>query len=340
LESSVVRLKFETLKWTKGRLRLIDQRKLPQQFLYFDCDDHKKVAYAIKNLVVRGAPAIGVAAGYGMALAAKEYGNLKGDRFLRQLKAASKTLAATRPTAVNLFWALKRQEKLIEQNLDKTPSGISKLLSEEALQIHEEDRQMCQAIGQHGSKLVPKKATILTHCNAGALATGGIGTALGVIYTAVSKGKEVKVFADETRPVLQGARLTAWELRKQGIDTTLICDNMAGGLLRSGAIDLVIVGADRIAKNLDFANKIGTYPLAVLAKAHKVPFYVAAPSSTFDESIPNGSKIIIEERDNSEVLQSSKGKIKLKGLKVYNPAFDVTPASLVSAIITENGIIP
>lgn len=340
MESDLVRLKFETLKWTKGKLRLIDQRKLPQQFVYFDCDDHKKVAYAIKNLVVRGAPAIGVAAGYGMALAAKEYGNLKGDRFLRQLKAASKTLAATRPTAVNLFWALKRQEKLIEGILDKTPSEIFKLLLKEALQIHEEDRQMCRAIGEHGSKLVPKRATILTHCNAGALATGGIGTALGVIYTAVSKGKKIKVFADETRPVLQGARLTAWELRKQGIDTTLICDSMAGSLLASGAIDLVIVGADRIAKNLDFANKIGTYPLAVLANANKVPFYVAAPSSTFDESIPNGSKIVIEERDDTEVLQSGKGKIKLKGLKVYNPAFDVTPAALVSAIITEKGIIP
>ncbi|MFQ5869137.1 MAG: S-methyl-5-thioribose-1-phosphate isomerase [Candidatus Zixiibacteriota bacterium] len=333
-------MKFETLKWTKGKLRLIDQRKLPQRLVYLDCDDHKKVAYAIKNLVVRGAPAIGVAAGYGMALAAREYRDLKGESFSKKLKRASETLVSTRPTAVNLFWALKRQEKLIEQNLNETPSRIFKLLSEEALQIHEEDRQMCQAIGEHGSKLVPKKATILTHCNAGALATGGIGTALGVIYTAVSKGKEVKVFADETRPVLQGARLTAWELRRQGIDTTLICDNMAGGLLRSGAIELVIVGADRIAKNHDFANKIGTYPLAVLARQHKVPFYVAAPSSTFDESIPNGSKIIIEERDDSEVLQSGKEKIKLKGLKVYNPAFDVTPASLVSAIITEKGIIP
>jgi len=340
LESDLVRLKFETLKWTKGKLRLIDQRKLPQEFIMFDCDDHKKVAYAIKNLVVRGAPAIGVAAGYGMALAAREYRDLKGESFFKKLKRASETLASTRPTAVNLFWALKRQEKLIEQNLDKTPSEIFKLVLREALQIHEDDRIMCQAIGQHGSKLVPKKATILTHCNAGALATGGIGTALGVIYTAVSKGKKIKVFADETRPVLQGARLTAWELRKQGIDTTLICDNMAGGLLRSGAIDLVIVGADRIAKNLDFANKIGTYPLAVLANANKVPFYVAAPSSTFDESIPNGSKIVIEERDDSEVLQSGKGKINLKGLKVYNPAFDVTPAALVSAIITEKGIIP
>jgi len=336
----VVRLKFETLRWTKGKLRLIDQRKLPQPLVYFDCDDHKKVAYAIKNLVVRGAPAIGVAAGYGMALAAKEYRDLEGESFFKKLKRASQALASTRPTAVNLFWALKRQEKLIEQNLDKTPSQIQRLLLEEALQIHEEDRQMCQAIGERGSKLVPQKATILTHCNAGALATGGIGTALGVIYTAVAEDKEVKVFADETRPVLQGARLTAWELRKQGIDTTLICDNMAGSLLASGAIDLVIVGADRIAKNHDFANKIGTYPLAVLANANKVPFYVAAPSSTFDESIPNGSKIVIEERDASEVLQSGKGKINVKGLKVYNPAFDVTPASLVSAIITEKGVIP
>ncbi len=339
MESDLVRLKFETLRWTKGKLRLIDQRKLPQEFTHFDCDDHKKVAYAVKNLVVRGAPAIGVAAGYGMALAAREYRDLKGDRFFKQLKRASEALASTRPTAVNLFWALERQQRLIEENLDKTPSQIQRLLLEEALQIHQEDRIMCQAIGEHGSKLVPQKATILTHCNAGALATGGIGTALGVIYTAVSEGKEVKVFADETRPVLQGARLTAWELRRQGIDTTLICDNMAGSLLASGAIDLVIVGADRIAKNLDFANKIGTYPLAVLANANKVAFYVAAPSSTFDQSIPNGSKIVIEERDASEVLQSGKGKIKLKGLKVYNPAFDVTPASLVSAIITENGVI-
>lgn len=336
----MVRLKFETLRWTKGRLRLIDQRKLPQQFVYFDCDGHKKVAYAIKNLVVRGAPAIGVAAAYGMAIAAKEHRNLKGDRFFKQLKRASETLASTRPTAVNLFWALKRQEKLIEGNLDKTPSEIFKLLLKEALQIHEEDRQMCQAIGEHGSKLVPKRASILTHCNAGALATGGIGTALGVIYTAVSKGKEIKVFADETRPVLQGARLTAWELRKQGIDTTLICDNMAGSLLASGGIDLVMVGADRIAKNLDFANKIGTYPLAVLANQHKVPFYVAAPSSTFDESIPDGSKIVIENREVSEVLQTGKGKISIRGLKVYNPAFDVTPAALVSAIVTEKGVVP
>jgi len=275
-----------------------------------------------------------------MALAAKEYGQLKKDRFFRQLKAASKRLASTRPTAVNLFWALERQETVIEQHRDQTTSQIFKLLVEEALQIHEEDRQMCRAIGERGSKLVPKKATILTHCNAGALATGGIGTALGVIYTAVSEGKEIKVFADETRPVLQGARLTAWELRKQGIDTTLICDNMAGSLLASGAIDLVIVGADRIARNLDFANKIGTYPLAVLASQHKVPFYVAAPSSTFDNSIPDGKKIVIEERDGSEVLQGGKGKIKVSGLKVYNPAFDVTPASLVSAVITEKGITP
>ncbi|KPJ49564.1 MAG: methylthioribose-1-phosphate isomerase [candidate division Zixibacteria bacterium DG_27] len=332
-------MKFETLRWTRGRLRLIDQRKLPQQFVYLDCDDHKKVAYAIKNLVVRGAPAIGVAAGYGMALAAREYRDLKRESFFKKMKTASETLASTRPTAVNLFWALNRQDKLMEGNLDKTPSEIFKLLLKEALQIHEEDRQMCQAIGEHGSKLVPQKATILTHCNAGALATGGIGTALGVIYTAVSKGKKIKVFADETRPVLQGARLTAWELRKQGIDTTLICDNMAGSLLAAGEIALVIVGADRIAKNLDFANKIGTYPLAVLAKEHKAPFYVAAPSSTFDKSIPNGSKIVIEQREESEVLQSGKGKINIRGLKVYNPAFDVTPASLVSAVITEKGII-
>ena len=336
----MVRLKFETLKWTKGRLRLIDQRKLPQDFTYFDCDDHKKVAYAIKNLVVRGAPAIGVAAGYGMALAAKEYGDLKRDRFCQQLKAASKRLASTRPTAVNLFWALDRQKRIVEQNRAKAPAEIFKLLLEEAFEIHEEDRQMCRAIGENGNKLIPQKATILTHCNAGALATGGIGTALGVIYTAAAKGKELKVFADETRPVLQGARLTAWELRKQGIDTTLICDNMAGSLLRSGAVDLVIVGADRIAKNLDFANKIGTYPLAVMAKQHRVPFYVAAPTSTFDESLPDGSKIVIEERDPSEILQTGKGKINVRGLKVYNPAFDVTPALLVSAVITERRVLP
>jgi methylthioribose-1-phosphate isomerase len=336
----VVKLKFDTLRWCrqKKRLRLIDQRKLPQKFTLFDCYKHKEVAHAIKDLVVRGAPAIGVAAGYGMALAAKEYGNLKGDRFFRKLDLASKILASTRPTAVNLFWALDRQKRIVKQNQAKTPAEIFKLLLEEAFEIHEEDRRMCLAIGENGSRLIPQKATILTHCNAGALATGGIGTALGVIYTAAAEGKELKVFADETRPVLQGARLTAWELRKQGIDTTLICDNMAGSLLRSGAVDLVIVGADRIAKNLDFANKIGTYPLAVMAKEHQVPFYVAAPTSTFDESLPVGSKIVIEERDPSEVLQTGKGKVNVRGLKVYNPAFDVTPASLVNAVITEKGI--
>ena len=339
MESDLVRLKFETLRWTKGKLRLIDQRKLPQQFVYFDCDDHKKAAYAIKNLVVRGAPAIGVAAGYGMALAAREYRDLKGESFFKKLKRASGTLASTRPTAVNLFWALERQEKLIEQNSDKAPSEIFKLLLEEALQIHEEDRQMCQAIGQHGSKLVPKRATILTHCNAGALATGGIGTALGVIYTAVSKGKEVKVFADETRPVLQGARLTAWELKQANIPFTLITDSMAGYFISRGEVDCVIVGADRIVANGDTANKIGTYTLAVLAKENGIPFYVAAPTTTIDLSLASGDEIPIEQRSQEEVTHIQGVSIAPEGTQAQNPAFDVTPHRYITAIITERGIM-
>lgn len=314
------------LRWSDEGLYLLDQRKLPHETVYVLCKDHIDVARAIKDMVVRGAPAIGVAAAYGVALGVKNLSLAKIDEIVD-------LLSKTRPTAVNLFWALERMRK-------KALSSSSwEELLEEAKAIHEEDIKANERIGKFGAHLIPQSANVLTHCNAGALATGGFGTALGVIRFAVKQGKKVRVFADETRPVLQGARLTTWELMMDGIEVTLITDNMAGYLMSKGEIDLVIVGADRIASNGDVANKIGTYSLAVLAKHHGIPFYVAAPTSTVDLSIPSGKDIPIEERDPREVLEINGVKIAPSGVKVFNPAFDVTPAELISAIITEKGII-
>jgi len=297
------------------------------------------VAAAIKNMVVRGAPAIGAAAAYGMALAAGSLQGKERESLLAGLEEAARGLKATRPTAVNLAWAVERMMNFARSQKTENPSRLAELLWAEAEKIAAEDVVTNKKIGQHGAKLIPQKARILTHCNAGALATVDYGTALGVIRSAVEQGKEVTVFVDETRPYLQGSRLTAWELQQEGIPATLIADNMAGFLMQKGEIDLVIVGADRIAANGDVANKIGTYSLAVLAQAHKIPFYVAAPLSTFDLKIDSGSLIPIEERSARELTHFAGVQIAPSGIKCYNPAFDVTPAALITAIITETGII-
>jgi methylthioribose-1-phosphate isomerase len=303
---------------------MIDQRVLPRRQEFVTCRDYLEVAEAIRNMTIRGAPAIGVAAAMGVAL-----GVAKGADFEK----VCSTLAATRPTAVNLFWAIERMRKL-----HATSNGDAKIMIEEAKQIRLEDIAICEAIGKNGAALVPDHKTVLTHCNAGALATAGYGTALGVIRAAVSTGKQIDVYADETRPFLQGARLTAWELQQDGIPVKLITDNMAGHFLHSGCIGCVVVGADRIASNGDVANKIGTYGLAVLAKENGVPFYVAAPISTLDLTLKSGDEIPIEQRAASEVTHVFGVPVAPEGIEVENPAFDVTPAKYVTAIITEHGI--
>lgn len=327
-----------TIDYKNGVVIMIDQRKLPEKEIYNKYKDYQGVANAIKTMVIRGAPAIGVAAAYGMALAAREASKKRGKNFWRELENAKSALAATRPTAVNLFWALERMmAKALEMKGDSI-SKIVKAMEEEAGRIHEEDVEVCKRMGRHGAKLLPNKCTVLTHCNAGALATADYGTALGVIRAAVEMGKDVKVIADETRPFLQGARLTAWELMKDGIDVTLITDNMAGYFMKKGMINAVIVGTDRTMANGDVANKIGTYSVAVLAYVHKIPFYVAAPTSTIDLTCSHGDACPIEERDAAEVTHVFGKRIAPHGVKVFNPAFDVTPAKYVSAIITENGV--
>lgn len=332
-------MKFKTLDWRKNKLVLLDQTRLPLKKVYLEFDNHKGVANAIRNLKVRGAPAIGVAAAYGVVL-----GMLNGEHrsmqdYKKRLNQVILDLKNTRPTAYNLFWALDRQRKVFEKNQDKAPEEICGLLLKEAKKIHAEDQMMCRQIGRNGVKLLKSGHTVLTHCNAGALATSGMGTALSIIYTAKQQGKRIKVFVDETRPVLQGARLTTWELLQEKVDTTLICDDMAGFLMKQKKIDCVIVGADRIAKNGDVANKIGTYSLAVLAKVHKIPFYVAAPQSTFDKDIPDGEKIKLEQRSPDEITFCGTRRIAPKTVKVYSPAFDVTPPELITRIITDKGIM-
>jgi methylthioribose-1-phosphate isomerase len=304
-----------------------------------DCRDVPTVWEAIKLLRVRGAPAIGVAAGYGAVLGARTQGLDDPAAVHRALREATAYLRTSRPTAVNLFWALDRMDAAVspDDRLDG-PALLNKLLNEAQL-IDEEDRAMCRSIGRHGAKLVGAGQGILTHCNAGGLATADYGTALAVVFTAHEQGKSVRVFADETRPLLQGARLTAWELQRRGIPVTLICDNMAAQVMREGKVQMVVVGADRIAANGDTANKIGTYGVALLAKAHGIPFYVAAPSSTFDLSIPDGSAIPIEQRDPREVTHGFGRQTAPEGIDVYNPAFDVTPAELIAGIITEKGVV-
>lgn len=329
------------MRWLpdEGCLELLDQTKLPAETTYIKCSGYRDVAAAIKCLAVRGAPAIGAAAAYGLAM---EAGNIRANskiEILSQLEAAASELAATRPTAVNLSWALSRLlRKACEADAD-VPEKIGRILLEEAHAICDEDVSGNRRIGEYGQVFIPQEGRVLTHCNAGALATAGYGTALGIIRAARDAGKNVSVYADETRPLLQGARLTALEMMQENIPVTLITDNMAGFLMAKGMVDLILVGADRITANGDVANKIGTYGLAVMAKAHNLPFYVAAPVSTVDLSLPSGNEIPIEERDHSEVTHHGGRMMAPDGVKVWNPAFDVTPYNLVTAIITDRGVV-
>ena len=323
----------------RASLRLIDQTRLPTEFVEIDCRDVPTVWEAIKSLRVRGAPAIGIAAAYGAVLGARSRGLGDAGARPRALREATAYLRTSRPTAVNLFWASTGWTPSSSRvGRSDGPALLDRLL-DEARRIDDEDRAMCRAIGRHGASLVAPGQGILTHCNAGGLATADYGTALAVIFAAHEQGKAVHVFADETRPLLQGARLTAWELQRRGIPVTLICDNMAAQVMREGKVQMVVVGADRIAANGDTANKIGTYGVALLAKAHGIPFYVAAPSSTFDLSIADGSAIPIEQRDPREVTHGFGRQTAPEGVDVYNPAFDVTPADLIAGIITEKGVI-
>ena len=323
---------MEAIRWKDSALYLLDQTRLPAEERWLAYTDYREVAKAIRTMVVRGAPAIGIAAAYATVLAAQENA-CKGD-FPAAMSRAKETLAASRPTAVNLFWALDRMEKLWLSVGPDLPR-----LEAEARAIHREDVQMNETMGKAGAELVPQGARILTHCNAGALATGGYGTALGVIRAAHAQGKVSMVYADETRPLLQGARLTAYELVRDRIPVTLICDDMAGYLMAQGKIDLVVVGCDRMAANGDFANKIGTYSLAVLAKYHGIPFYTALPSSTIDRSIPNGGHIPVEQRGGEEVTGFAGVQTGPAGVQTWNPAFDVTPHELLTAVITERGVL-
>jgi methylthioribose-1-phosphate isomerase len=325
---------IHTVEWRNGAVVLIDQRLLPAQEVYRVYRDHRAVARAIKDMVVRGAPAIGVTAALGIALGMSKVRRQPAKAFER----ICRTFAATRPTAVNLFWAIERMRRVFASVQASDPSTLGERLLHEALTIHREDIEANKALGAHGARLIPKAAQVLTHCNAGALATAGYGTALGVIRAAHEAGKNISVVATETRPFLQGARLTAWELKKEHIPATLITDSMAGYFMRRGEISCVVVGADRIAANGDVANKIGTYTLAVLAKRHGLPFYVAAPISTIDLKCVDGAHIPIENRDPHEVTHIGDHPIAPKGMRVANPAFDVTPHDLISAIITERGI--
>jgi methylthioribose-1-phosphate isomerase len=329
-------MKVTALERCGRKLRFIDQTELPIRLVYRETDDYREIITAIKRLEIRGAPAIGIAAAYGIAVAVSNSGHYS----LSELERLAGEFKASRPTAVNLFWAVDRILTLMRSAGPIDASTATELLWREATAIHEEDREMCQRIGRLGAALINDGAGILTHCNTGALATGGIGTALGVIYTCRDQGKKISVFADETRPLLQGARLTAWELQQEGIDVTLICDNTAGMLMRQRKIDLVLVGADRIARNGDTANKIGTYSVAVLAKEHGIPFYVAAPGSTFDPKIASGAQIVIEERNATEVTEGFGRRTAPEGIKVYSPAFDVTPNDYITAFITDQGVLP
>jgi methylthioribose-1-phosphate isomerase len=318
---------------------MLDQRRLPQEETYLELHRPEEVADAIRNLTIRGAPAIGVAAAMGLALAAQHIHAQDGKELIKELERCRDLLLGTRPTAVNLRWALERQWRRIQEETGANPDTIRSILEEEAQEIFREDILTNAAIGEAGARVVPDEANILTHCNAGALATAGYGTALGVVRSAKKQGKKVSVVADETRPFLQGSRLTAWELKKDGIPVTIIADSMAGHFMKSGEIALVIVGADRIAANGDVANKIGTYPLAVLAREHGIPFYVAAPRSTFDLGVISGDEIPIEERDPSEVLEWGSHRMAPEGVTARYPAFDITPHDLITALITEKGIL-
>jgi methylthioribose-1-phosphate isomerase len=323
-----------------GYLELIDQRRLPAELVKIQCRDVCQLHQAIKTLAVRGAPAIGVAAAYGMVLALQRLpADTAVQKALDILAQSADYLASSRPTAVNLFWAIRKIQEKAASTPGATVRDLRELVLAEANAICKEDVEMCRRIGQNGEKLIKDGFGVLTHCNAGALATAGQGTALSVIFEAYRKGKKLTIYADETRPLLQGARLTAWELKQAGIDVIVICDNMAGWLMKQGKINAVIVGADSIAANGDTANKIGTYSLSILAKKHGIPFYVAAPSSTFDLTIKSGDKIPIEQRDPKEVVSFANVQIAPDGVGVFNPAFDITPARYITAIITNKGII-
>jgi methylthioribose-1-phosphate isomerase len=329
---------IRTLEWTDSGVRFIDQTKLPAEESYVTCKTYEQVADAIRNMVVRGAPAIGVAASMGIALGVKNSKAESVGELKREFDQICDVIGKTRPTAANLFWAMGRMRDKFELLRVRPLPQIRQGLIEEALRMHAEDIAANQAMGRFGSTLMPASGGVLTHCNAGALATCGYGTALGVIRAAVEQGKKIHVYADETRPFLQGSRLTAWELMKDGIPTTVISDNMAGSMMKQGKIGAIVVGADRIAANGDVANKIGTYTIAVLAREHKIPFYVAAPFSTIDLETPDGSKIPIEERNRREITHIGGKAIAPEGVQVENPAFDVTPAKYVTAIVTERGI--
>jgi methylthioribose-1-phosphate isomerase len=330
-----------TIQWVggvDGFVRLLDQTLLPTQLEYRDCRRVEEVWEAIRSLRVRGAPAIGIAAAMGVVVGVQDCKERR--EFSKRLEDVASYLRTSRPTAVNLFWALERMERAARPHLERdSPGRLVRLLLDEALAIEEEDRQMCRSIGRIGAGLIREGQGVLTHCNAGGLATADYGTALAVLFTAAEQGRRFHVFADETRPLLQGARLTTWELKQRGIDVTLICDSMAAQVMKEGRVQVVITGADRIAANGDTANKIGTYGVALLAHAHGIPFYVAAPSSTFDLCLADGDAIPIEQRDAREITHGLGKQIAPDGIKVYNPAFDVTPARLIAGIVTEKGLI-
>jgi methylthioribose-1-phosphate isomerase len=331
---------FETIEWTSaGAVRLLDQRRLPTEEVYVECRDAGTVAHAIRSMQIRGAPAIGVAGAMGLALAAQSIQASSFEEFYAELSRQGDALRWTRPTAVNLAWGIERMQRYAQQHKTLPIAELAQALIREAQQIREEDIRDNRAIGAHGQGLIPDGAAVLTHCNAGALATAGYGTALGVIRAAHAAGTRLSVWAGETRPFLQGARLTAWELQQDGIPVTLITDNMAGHLMQRGEIDLIIVGADRIARNGDVANKIGTYTLAVLAQAHGLPFYVAAPLSTLDLSLRDGEAIPIEERDPEEVTKWAGVQTAPMGIRARNPVFDVTPHRYITALITDRGVV-
>lgn len=334
-------MSYKTIeKREDGQVVLIDQRKLPAEETYKTCETWEDVADSIRTMVVRGAPAIGVTAAYGVALAARTLSRdgASGDSFRKHMDEVLAAMSTTRPTAVNLFWALERMRRAMAAMTSDEPSDMARKLDEVATSIHEDDARRCAAMGNHGAELIPRDARVLTHCNTGALATGGIGTALGVIRTAAEAGKNVQVWADETRPWLQGSRLTTWECMKLGIPVRLIADSVAADLMRRGEVDVVILGADRIAANGDVANKIGTYSVAVNAAHHGIPFYVAAPVSTIDPDIATGTDIPIEQRDPEEVTRIGDEHIAPEGVDAFNPAFDVTPARLIKGIVTEVGV--
>ncbi len=332
-----------TIEWKGGLqdgcVRIVDQTLLPGKFKFIDIRDVEEMRDAIVRLKVRGAPAIGLAGAMGVVLGVRGDKSQTVGEFTECFDRAVERLAGSRPTARNLFWALERMRDVLAANIDKTVPEVKQALLDDAIRVLEEDKIICRKIGSNGARFVPRDCTILTHCNAGGLATADYGTALALIFRAKEDGKNVRVFADETRPLLQGARLTTWELMQADIDVTLICDNTAGYVMKEGKVDLVIVGADRIAANGDTANKIGTYMVAVLAKEHGIPFYVAAPASTFDLTLGDGAQIPIEERGSEEIVEVMGARIAPEGVKTFSPAFDVTPAKYITAIITERGVI-